>query len=382
MKILVLLPASPSPWAHAAARYYGPVLKALDHLGHRLTVIAVRSHPGTGDDLDYFEGTAIRFRFYDPPTPRPLLERKLRSGWRSGWELLASDFGRAARLEAQQNYDAILAEDISTARTVEGLPRVVLSLLCLRFADLTSMGETPTYAQRLRILQTRRAERTTIEGVRTVRVLSRRLEALTKHLVPNVRTFVVPLCIDLALYEPVCAPRTPTVGVVGSMFWEPSRAAATHFIVDLVPRLRRRLPDLRFLVAGWQAERYLGATAKEAGVEVMGDFLDPREVFQRLSALVYAPPVGTGMKVKVLEAMAYGVPAVVNSEGFEGLEADSSPPVCLADSDDAIVESVLDLVGNREKRKAVAEEGRRCLARSFSPPIIAEALAYHLAHQN
>jgi glycosyltransferase involved in cell wall biosynthesis len=166
------------------------------------------------------------------------------------------------------------------------------------------------------------------------------------------------------------------------MFWEPSRAAATHFIVDLVPRLRRRVPDLRFLVAGWQAERYLGAMAKEAGVEVMGDFLDPREVFQRLSVLVYAPPVGTGMKVKVLEAMAYGVPAVVNSEGFEGLEADSSPPVCLADSDETLIESVLDRVGDMGKRIAVAEEGRRCLARSFAPPIIAEALAHHLANQN
>jgi len=83
--------------------------------------------------------------------------------------------------------------------------------------------------------------------------------------------------------------------------------------------------------------------------------------------LVYAPPIGTGMKVKILEAMAFGVPVVTNEEGFEGLEADSNPGVRLARTDEEIVEPVVDLLADAVARQRLIEDGLACLARTFSP---------------
>lgn len=380
MKILVLLPDSPAPWSNAAARYYGPMLKTLDALGHRVTAFAIRRSAQTEEEAaGYFGKTGIRFRFFDPPSSKPFLSRKARSLWRSGWELSASEFGKAARTEAGGDYDVVLAEQISSARVVAGLAHVVCSLHCLRHVDMRAIGGGRSWVRLFRQWQVRREERSTIAEVGKVRALSRRLQDLTERLVPSTKTCVVPLCIDPALYEPVAGPTIPTVGVIGSMFWEPSRAAGVHFMTHIVPGLRNKMHDLRFVVAGWKAKHYLSPLAVKAGVELIEDFPQPRGIFQRLSVLVYAPPVATGMKVKVLEAMAYGVPVVVNTEGFEGLEADPEPGARLAESDGEIVEAVLELLGDPAKRRRAVESGRACLARSFSPEVTTQALADRLS---
>ena len=380
MKILVLIPDSPAPWSNTAARYYAPMLKTLEALGHQITAFAVRGNPQTEvETASYFGKTGIRFRFFDRPHPRPFLERKARSLWRSGWELSASEFGRAARQEAAGDYDVVLAEQICTARAMEGFPRVVCTLDCLRHVDMRAIGNDGSWIRRLRKWQVRREERSTIAKVGKVHALTRRLEDLTKKLAPRTRTCVVPLCLDPALYEPLAAPTVPTVGVIGSMFWEPSRAAAIHFMESIVPRLRQKRPGTKFLVAGWRAQSYLSGLARKAGVELVENFSHPKDIFQRLSVLVYAPPEGTGMKVKVLESMAYGVPVVVNEVGYEGLEADPEPGVQLVISDDEIVEVAVDLLEDPARRRRAVERGRACLARSFSPEATTGTLVAHLS---
>jgi glycosyltransferase involved in cell wall biosynthesis len=189
---------------------------------------------------------------------------------------------------------------------------------------------------------------------------------------------VVPLCLDARLYEPVAPAPVPTIGFIGSMFWEPSRAAARRFVKRIAPRIRREMGEARFVVAGWEATRYLAADAAEAGVELVDDFPDPREAFSRLSVLVNVPPVGTGMKVKVLEAMAYGVPVVANDEGAEGLEWIDRPPVCQANDDDQIAAEAMRLALNPQERERVAVAGRACVEQAFSPTAVASRLVKEL----
>jgi glycosyltransferase involved in cell wall biosynthesis len=375
VKTLVLLPESPFPWANTASRYYGPLLKGLDALGHEVSALYVRGGRGSDEPAGYFDGTSIHFTAVDPPEPRPALERKLRSAWRSEWELAASTFGRQARLLADRGVNVVLAEHPSTARAVEGFRNAVCSVHCLRHVDLRA-GTSLT--DRRHSIIVRRAERTTLARIGRARVVSHRLANLTRSLAPGIRVSVVPLCIDATLYEPVQPPRVPTVGFIGSMFWGPSRAAARRFVTRVVPRIRRALPTVQFIVAGWDAKRYIGAEATEAGVELVENFSDPRQVFSRLTVLVNVPPIGTGMKVKVLEAMAYGVPVVANMDGAEGLEWVNDAPVSPVNGDEEIAAAVVALLRDTERRKVLSTAGRACVERSFSPTAVASRLASEL----
>ena len=94
--------------------------------------------------------------------------------------------------------------------------------------------------------------------------------------------------------------------------------------------------------------------------------------------LVNVPPVGTGMKVKVLEAMAYGVPVVANDDGAEGLDWTDRPPVCRANDDDEIATAAMRLAGDPQECRRLAAAGRACVEQAFSPAAVASHLVKEL----
>ena len=369
----MLLPDSPAPWSNTAARYFGPVLRTMDTLGHSITVVApIRNQTQLHEAEEYLLGTQVRLRCFPAPSPKPMVERKIRSVIRSGWELTKSEFGDAVRRELERSYDVVLAEMAETARVVEEDPRTVLSLHHLRYIDLAG-APTGGIKSQIERLQARRSELSTCRRVSRIRTTSERLRNLLSREGVNTDS-VVPICVDSSLYERVGSPSVPTIGVLGSMFWWPSRLAAKHFVERIAPRLKAARPNVRLLVGGWQAHKFLTPYLRDDSIELLDCFPDPRDAFSRLSVLVYAPPVGTGMKVKVLEAMAYGVPVVANSEGYEGLEVDATAPVRLAVTDDEIVDNVLALLDDERNRQRVIHEGIACVQRSFSPEKVAGQL--------
>ena len=68
---------------------------------------------------------------------------------------------------------------------------------------------------------------------------------------------VVPFALDVSLYPLQPATAEPVVGLLGSMHWLPSRSAAERLITRIWPRVKRRVPNARLLVGGWNARRYL-----------------------------------------------------------------------------------------------------------------------------
>jgi hypothetical protein len=94
-------------------------------------------------------------------------------------------------------------------------------------------------------------------------------------------------------------------------------------------------------------------------VDVIENVADARPYFERTAVFLYAPERGTGMKVKVLEAFAYGIPVVTTSEGIEGLPAQDGVHVGLSDNDDGLVERTVALLGDRscqERQRLAARE--------------------------
>jgi len=80
------------------------------------------------------------------------------------------------------------------------------------------------------------------------------------------------------------------------------------------------------------------------------------------------------MKVKVLEAMAYGVPVVTNEDGCEGLDADADTPVLKASSNLEAAELVVGLLKDKERRSRIAVEERACVEPTLSPKPVTEKL--------
>jgi glycosyltransferase involved in cell wall biosynthesis len=141
-----------------------------------------------------------------------------------------------------------------------------------------------------------------------------------------------------------------------------------RFLAEKVwPHVRREIPDAELLVVGG------GLPVKEQellsgipGVRLTG-FVENLELEYK-SASVFAAPIlsGGGVIVKILDAMAAGVPVVTTSYGNEVIRAEAGKDILVADSPEDFARALVMLLKDPEMRNAVAERGRRHLAVNFS----------------
>jgi hypothetical protein len=144
----------------------------------------------------------------------------------------------------------------------------------------------------------------------------------------------------------ISQPSIPVVKVptrlifTGNMDFPPNYEAATWFIDEVYPLIRKRRPDVTFSVAGHNPVPALLSRAGR-GVEVLGDVPDiPTEIS---SAALYVAPLisGGGFKNKIIEAIACGTFVVSTSMGVEFLDASLQASLLVADSPVAFAEQVL-----------------------------------------
>jgi glycosyltransferase involved in cell wall biosynthesis len=101
---------------------------------------------------------------------------------------------------------------------------------------------------------------------------------------------------------------------------------------------------------------------------------DTAPYFEATDVMLYAPQVGSGMKVKVLEALAQGTPVVTTRDGVEGLPAVDGVHAGICDDDAGLVERTVALLKNPELRRARRLAGRELIERTCGPGPTVDAL--------
>jgi glycosyltransferase involved in cell wall biosynthesis len=130
----------------------------------------------------------------------------------------------------------------------------------------------------------------------------------------------------------------------GTMDYRPNVDAVLWFAEAILPRLRQALPDVRCLVVGKAPDPRLRAAARRRpGLIVTGGVPDVRPYLARAALYVVPMRMGSGVRLKVLEAMAAGVPVVSTGVGLEGIAAVDGEHALVADTPAAFAAAVLRL---------------------------------------
>jgi glycosyltransferase involved in cell wall biosynthesis len=120
---------------------------------------------------------------------------------------------------------------------------------------------------------------------------------------------------------------------VGFLGWEPNAQGLLWFIEQVWPQLVDRHPDLRFDVVGKNPDQRLRAAAAPwEGISLKGFVPDLQEIYRDSRVSVAPLLFGSGMKVKVLDAMARGMPTVTTSVGAEGIDLEHGKHLLVADN--------------------------------------------------
>jgi glycosyltransferase involved in cell wall biosynthesis len=122
------------------------------------------------------------------------------------------------------------------------------------------------------------------------------------------------------------------------------------FLAEIWPRLRARVPGIRLLIAGGVCEHLTG----ERDVTLLG-VVDPVDkAYRQAQAAVNPILFGTGLKIKSLEALAFGLPLVTTPCGAEGMEEGAGRAFISASSGEAFCDAVVALCNNPEQAAGLA----------------------------
>ncbi|MEO8026748.1 MAG: glycosyltransferase [Bryobacteraceae bacterium] len=168
--------------------------------------------------------------------------------------------------------------------------------------------------------------------------------------------------IDTAKYEYREDGRTPyTMLFLGSFRHLPNEEALRWFVKHVLPKIRAREPRARLVIIGSDPppRHSLPDGGKDAdAIELVGFVDDVRTPLAEYSVFLCPILSGSGVRVKLLEAFAAGIPVVSTRKGAEGL-ADQDGEICaLSDDADGFAERVLDLLEDREKAIRLARAAR------------------------
>ncbi|MBV8359054.1 MAG: glycosyltransferase [Deltaproteobacteria bacterium] len=106
---------------------------------------------------------------------------------------------------------------------------------------------------------------------------------------------------------------------VGAMDYSANIDGVSYFARQIWPRIHQAFPELIFTIVGRNPPERLRTMASGPGIEVTGTVADVRPYYRDALAAVVPLRVGGGTRLKILEAMAAGVPVVSTRIGAEGL---------------------------------------------------------------
>lgn len=372
--IVVVTPEAPDPFGNPAGRWYYVLAKGLSGRGHRVRWLAAYTREASAARTrTYLDHPNLKLTLYPYPAQR-WLRRKWSTLLRPYSYFISDRLARDLDTELSKGYDVLHVEHTWTGWLGVHVPRTLLSIQWLAVIDLAGARCTTSYRDRLSRLLMEWTERRIIGQFDDVRSLTPRDSQVIRRLNPRARVYVVPLAIEPRIYPfSVAEPPQPTIGLIGSMRWRPTWSAALRLLTSIWPVVKARMRNAQLLIAGWGACRALASFVNQPDVTILEDLQEAEPYFRQLTLLTYPVVHGSGMKVKVLEAMAYGVPVVTTSEGIEGIDAVNGMHAAVADEDDALIEKIIALLGDWQARREMRLAARRLVEERYSPdPVLSE----------
>lgn len=290
----------------------------------------------------------------------------------------------AARVRAAvaSGIDVMVASQLQTMRYLElapQLPRVLeeaeTTFFYNRAAEaVSSRGRLRAQLTLTKLENTLRAllER----GAAMTVVSDRERQNILKFAPTGALVEVVPNGVDTAANRPNpdAQPEPSTLVYTGAVTYSANLDAVSYFVRDVWPLLRARVPEAHFTVTGGTGRVDVSALAAQPGVRFTGYVADITPVLQKSWALVVPLREGGGTRLKILEAMALGVPVISTTKGAEGLNLRPEEHILLADQPAQMADKIRALFDNPAQRTALAARARALVEREYDWSVISRQL--------
>ncbi len=196
---------------------------------------------------------------------------------------------------------------------------------------------------------------------------------------------VVPNGVDVQYFTPRPDPGGARLLFCGRLDQMANRGAITYFFQSIWPELSRRVNNLEIDVVGKNPPAWLvELSQRDQRVHVPGFVDDVRPYFQRATVFVCPITDGGGTRLKILDALAMGMPIVSTTFAASGLRLCDEQHLLMADTPEAFASKTVQLLSNKAQRIRLACDGRDIVMSSYSWEVIGQRLreAYSIANSS
>jgi sugar transferase (PEP-CTERM/EpsH1 system associated) len=188
---------------------------------------------------------------------------------------------------------------------------------------------------------------------------------------PGQQLEVLPIGVDVKYFKPMPRPLdSHTLVSLGTLAWQPNADGVIWFCHEVLPLVRAVVPDVTFQIIGDHPPAVLRKLGDDEAIELLGRVDDVRPFLANSAGLVVPLRVGSGMRVKVLDALAMGVPVVSTAVGCEGIAVTHGRDVLIADEPLDFARAVVDVVSDGELQQHLSRAGRALVMERYAWPVI------------
>ena len=266
-----------------------------------------------------------------------------------------------------------LTTTIDAIRKVTKMPIVVRThnvehLIWERLAQNTKNPLKAWYLKKL-TAQLKKYEIAALSKADALAVISATDAQHFKHLAIHTPMQVIPIALPERVKQNSYS--TSTFFHLGSMNWGPNIEAVQELLVEIFPKIREVIPDAKLILAGSFMPNKL-ANSDQKGVEVRGFVDNPNELFENEGIFISPIRSGSGVRVKLLEALHAGAPVLTTKQGAEGIEQIEG--IVLAETVDEFVKKAITLHDDLTLRKSIGMKGAEFIQTHYSIPSISKKL--------
>jgi sugar transferase (PEP-CTERM/EpsH1 system associated) len=159
--------------------------------------------------------------------------------------------------------------------------------------------------------------------------------------------------------------RSRRILFVGSMDYHANIGGVVDFAREVWPGLHSARPELVLTIVGRDPATEVRQLRSIAGIEVTGTVADVRPYYREAVAAIVPLKVGGGSRLKILEAMAAGVPVVSTTLGAEGLNVQNGENILIANTDQELAETIIRVVESDAQQEQLRSGGRALVAARY-----------------
>ncbi len=325
-------------------------------------------------------GWLLGQRIQEASRLRPIALASFRSA------VLAQSIGRV-----KHRYDLIHYDHINMCQYLEGDVASVIvapdaySQAYEREAN-ASLEPGERAIARYRAWATKRFERTSYRAASTVMAVSKEechyLAAVTGR--EDIEWLPMPVAEEFfdGMGHLPSAQRALTSGHFGA---SGLREGLTWYVREVHPLVRARVPSAVMSVCGFDiGEGLRSELSSSPGIEILGAVDDYRGLLRQASIYVAPQKSGSGLKNRILQAMAMGVPVVGTPTALRGIAYEDGPMALVGDTPAEFAEAVVALLLDRQRSTVMAERAHAMVRRCHHPTVagaaVLRAYEHALAH--